>query len=154
MTTELCEFEAMLALATRTGSWSEELRQHMKSCAACKEAHRAAAFFSQVATEVAGKDPLPDPIRIWLRARLEREIEAEIRASRSRLWSLGLAGITAALGGWLAWRTSAVALSAVATELSGSTDAWLLTAAGIALVGATTGFASWQTRRRSRFWIA
>lgn len=151
MTQEFCEFEARVALAARTDSWPDGLRQHVRGCPACGEALRAAAFLGRVASEIERAAALPEPTRIWLKARLEQAIEAEIRASGAPLWSRGLAGFAAALSAWLVWRAGADTVSLLARQLSGAVDALTLTAAGIAIVGAISYLAAWRPRRRSRF---
>lgn len=148
MTTELCEFEGQSTLAARMGQWPDALRQHARGCPACSEALRAAAFLGRIVSLGDRSDSLPEPTRIWLRARIEQEIEVELRASRSRLWSLGLAGFAAALSAWAVWRAGGDALTTLAGQLPRAGEALLPTAIGIAFVGAISWYAGWRPAQR------
>jgi hypothetical protein len=69
-----CLQEENIAKAIRTGNWPPSLLTHAASCAACRDALRAAHWMSAIAgaPAAASPGPMPDPSLIWQRAQLDK----------------------------------------------------------------------------------
>jgi hypothetical protein len=79
-----CAHEAAVERAARAGTPDAALRAHIAGCAACRETFEVAAFmtrFGADAEDLAASREMPDPSRIWWRARLLQRWEAESRAT-------------------------------------------------------------------------
>lgn len=102
-----CEWEERSARATGGGHWDDELRAHVDRCQVCTDvalvtrAMRAEGIASRARTE------LPDPQRLWWRARLQARREAVAHATRPiAAWELlaSIIGLLAAVAAaWLFW---------------------------------------------------
>jgi hypothetical protein len=79
-----CAHEAAVERAARAGTPDAAIRAHLSSCAACRETFEIVGvmtrFGADAELEAANRD-LPDPSRIWWRARLLQRWEAETRAT-------------------------------------------------------------------------
>lgn len=79
-----CAHEAAVERAARGGTPDAAIRAHLASCAACRETFEIVSFMTRFGAETeheaAGRD-MPDPSRIWWRARLLQRWEAETRAT-------------------------------------------------------------------------
>ncbi|MCD4749785.1 MAG: hypothetical protein K8R59_10475 [Thermoanaerobaculales bacterium] len=96
-----CSFEERVSAAARTGSWSDELRDHCASCRDCAETTLVmAALVADAEMLAADTVPLPDPRAIWLRSRLQERRAKAVRATRVITWmqrlAIFLAGAVAA----------------------------------------------------------
>ena len=79
-----CAHEAAVERAARGGTPDAALRAHIASCAACRETFEIASWMVQFGADtedLAADHQLPDPSRIWWRARLLQRWEAESRAT-------------------------------------------------------------------------
>ncbi len=79
-----CAHEAAAERAARGGTPDAALRAHVAVCAACRETFEIASWmtrFGADAEDAAASHALPDPSRIWWRARLLQRWEAETRAT-------------------------------------------------------------------------
>ncbi len=117
---EICRFVEAVAIAARSGAWSDELRQHRNSCPACAETTLVvAALAAEAVLEAADATPLPEPRVIWLRARLaERERHAR-RATLAITWVQRAAVLAAAIAVAAAAPTALTTLRALASRLLG-----------------------------------
>ncbi len=88
-----CEHEARVARAAREGRWTQALRDHRDRCSACAETALVTAAL--VADRSLDHDPLPDPHRVWLTARLRSRRLAAERATWPITLAYRVAGITA-----------------------------------------------------------
>jgi hypothetical protein len=80
----VCAHEAAVERAARGGTPDAAIRAHLANCAACRETFEIVSFmtrFGAVADLQAASRDLPDPSRIWWRARLLQRWEAETRAT-------------------------------------------------------------------------
>ena len=79
-----CAHEAAVERAARGGTPDAAIRAHLASCAACRETFEIVSFMTRFGAdtehEAADRD-MPDPSRIWWRARLLQRWEAETRAT-------------------------------------------------------------------------
>jgi hypothetical protein len=79
-----CAHEAAAERAARGGTPDAAIRAHIAACAACRETFEIASWmtrFGADAEDAAASHALPDPSRIWWRARLLQRWEAETRAT-------------------------------------------------------------------------
>jgi hypothetical protein len=79
-----CAHEAAVERAARGGTPDAALHAHIATCAACRETFEIASWmtrFGADAEDLAASRDLPDPSRIWWRARLLQRWEAETRAT-------------------------------------------------------------------------
>jgi hypothetical protein len=79
-----CAHEAAAERAARGGTPDAAIRAHIAACAACRETFEIASWmtrFGADAEDAAESHALPDPSRIWWRARLLQRWEAETRAT-------------------------------------------------------------------------
>lgn len=135
-----CANEAVVQRAAASGRWTPDLRQHVTSCAACRD-----VFL--VTRALSGAEPAAPPRRIspailWAKARQARRRRAEAMASRILVGGqvatavLGLS-MLAYLGAEVgAWRVLALAFDALPIP-AGGLLALLLTAG---LAGLATRF--------------
>lgn len=80
-----CPFEEKIAVAGRSGQWSDELLAHVVSCASCEEIALVASYLGE--SNAAISDRLPDAGRIWFKAQIAAKTEAMERAMRPILWA-------------------------------------------------------------------
>jgi hypothetical protein len=79
-----CAHEAAVEHAARGGTPDAAITAHLASCAACRETFEIVsvmARFGADAEHLAASRDMPDPSRIWWRARLLQRWEAETRAT-------------------------------------------------------------------------
>jgi hypothetical protein len=87
MSTASCPHEEAIAVAARSGEWSEELKAHRDGCLSCAELTLVVAALAADAEDLAAMDvPLPDPSPVWLRARLASRERQYERATRAIVW--------------------------------------------------------------------
>ena len=89
-----CEHENRVARAARDNRWTDVLRDHRDRCPACAEAALVTAAL--MADQVLDRDPLPDPHRVWLTARLQARRLAAERATWPITLAYRLGGVAAA----------------------------------------------------------
>jgi len=77
-----CPREQEVVTALEAGSWSAALRQHVRTCQACADQLLVAEALAIAVAEERPDTSLPDPGRIWLRARLAERSAARARATR------------------------------------------------------------------------
>ena len=75
-----CAHEARVLAQRRPGADDPFVREHLATCAACRDAVEVAEFMGRMA---ATPDPhrLPEASRVWFRAQLVRRWDAERRAA-------------------------------------------------------------------------
>lgn len=99
-----CEHEQQVARAARENHWTDALQDHRNRCPACAEtALVTAALMTDAALD---HDPLPDPRRVWLTARVRARRHAAARAT----WPITLASR-------IAWMGAAAVMLAFAPQL-------------------------------------
>ncbi len=109
--------------------FSEPLREHLKSCAACAEIVSVYQLFQQDAAELRAAAPVPEAGRVWWRATLAARRAAAQRALRPILiaeriaWAVGAGALVALLAfaaPWLAEQMARLSISpsAVLTPVS------------------------------------
>ena len=81
MTDDLCPREADVLRASESSVWSETLRTHLATCAACREVEAVASAL-RLAVDHDDADALPSADQIWWRAQLQARRDAEARALR------------------------------------------------------------------------
>ncbi len=87
MKTKLCSHEEAVTAAARSGNWSPELKAHRDGCLTCAELTLVVAALAADAEDLAAIDtPLPDPVPIWLRAKLASRERQYRRATRAIVW--------------------------------------------------------------------
>jgi len=108
MSRRSCLQESDVARAVRTGEWSEALQAHLRDCATCRSVREAASWMQALAPAAAapaqGRDDLPDPQILWLRAQFSERQAAAERAQKMAQWVevACVAAVCACLGIWLA----------------------------------------------------
>ena len=100
-----CTWEDRIRRAARGGLWDDDLRTHVDECVLCADV--ASVSEAMHAASVTGRSDatLPEPGRVWWRARLLARREAEARATRPiAVWErfASATGLVAAAG--VAWR--------------------------------------------------
>jgi anti-sigma factor RsiW len=79
-----CAHEAAVERAARGGTPDAAVHAHLASCPACRETFEIVSFMTRFGADAeheASSRELPDPSRIWWRARLLQRWEAETRAT-------------------------------------------------------------------------
>ena len=102
-TSKGCPQEVRVLAAIRTGQWDEALEAHTAGCPACGEVALVSGTLRTFARKAEGRNRLPDPYLVWLKAQLtERQVTSH---RKSKPWYVaealgqGVAAVT--LGGWL-----------------------------------------------------
>lgn len=84
MLPSVCAHEAAVERAARAGTPDAAVTAHLASCAACRETFEIVSVMTRFGAEtehLAVSRDMPDPSRIWWRARLLQRWEAETRAT-------------------------------------------------------------------------
>lgn len=79
-----CAHEAAVERAARAGTPDAAVHAHLASCAACRETFDIVSVMTRFGADtehLAASRDMPDPSRIWWRARLLQRWEAETRAT-------------------------------------------------------------------------
>jgi hypothetical protein len=104
-----CERESEVAAAMRAGLWTEELRDHLRSCASCSETERVASALLLSAAAMGERHEPPAADLVWRRARARMQEEALKRAMRPLIFmrrvSFGFIAVFAVWVGWELWRS-------------------------------------------------
>ena len=99
-----CGWEARIQRAAVGGSWDDEVRAHIGQCSVCAEIALVAGAMR--AESIAGRAEagLPEPGRVWWRARLLAKREAIARATRPiAIWERFASVAGLAVGTVVAW---------------------------------------------------
>jgi hypothetical protein len=109
MTTE-CRFEANITDAVMDGSWTESLRTHVASCEDCAAAAEVAPWMASFSALDEREHILPDPVVLWLKAKLLRSTAAVEQAAMpiTRLQIAAYLIIAACWAALLTWKSSAL----------------------------------------------
>jgi hypothetical protein len=75
-----CPHEARVLAQRRSGADDPVAREHLATCASCREALDVAEFLGRIAT-APETHRLPEASRVWFRAQLVRRWDAERRAA-------------------------------------------------------------------------
>jgi len=84
MLPSVCAHEAAVERAARAGTPDAAVRAHLASCGACREAFEIVSVMMRFGADtehLAASRDMPDPSRIWWRARLLQRWDAETRAT-------------------------------------------------------------------------
>lgn len=84
MLPSVCAHEAAVESAARAGTPDAAVIAHLASCAACRETFEVVSVMTRFGADtehLAASRDMPDPSRIWWRARLLQRWEAETRAT-------------------------------------------------------------------------
>ncbi|HKW88462.1 MAG TPA: hypothetical protein VJN21_06870 [Candidatus Acidoferrales bacterium] len=81
-----CSFETKVAEASRSGVWSDSLREHVGGCRACEDLALVTGYLSAASQTPQDEDALPGVGRIWNRAQAAARAAAMERALRPILW--------------------------------------------------------------------
>jgi hypothetical protein len=87
-----CRFEASIVDAVRSNAWTDELNNHIATCASCKDVIRVAGDLHIIADETPIPTSLPNHRLIWLKAQV---LQKQKRVARLEL--LGKLGACAAV---------------------------------------------------------
>ena len=100
-----CIWEDRIRRAARGGLWDDDLRTHVDECGTCADvALVSEAMHAESVTGTSGTT-LPEPGRVWWRARLLARREAEARATRPiAVWERFAAATGLVAGASVAWR--------------------------------------------------
>jgi hypothetical protein len=72
MTKRECDYEVGVIRAAKDGSWTDELRTHLKSCQNCRDAVLIGSSLAGLAVSTAVPTSLPTAQVLWLKARIAR----------------------------------------------------------------------------------
>jgi len=102
-----CEWEERIARATGDGHWDDDLRAHVDRCPVCADVALVARTMHAESIANRVRTELPDPQRLWWRARVHARRETVARATRPiAAWELvaSTTGLLAAVAAvWLFW---------------------------------------------------
>lgn len=107
---DTCPFEPNILEAAQSGTWTEALRAHARSCEDCAAAAEVASWMSEFALHDDREHILPDPSVLWLKARLLQSSAAVERAALPITRAMIVAYLVIAAG-WatlLTWKWSAL----------------------------------------------
>jgi len=79
---ESCRRERDVRRAAASGTWTDELRAHVASCADCDAAASVSPWLARFAAIPDREHILPDPSVVWLKAQLMRNTTAAERVLR------------------------------------------------------------------------
>lgn len=143
MSTQTCRRAEEVRRAAKESAWTEELRDHVGSCAACGEEALLASFFARLASETQDLPTLPDAGAVRLasllalrRSRAERLVRA-LSVATAVAWTCG--GAAAAAVAARAWPLAGARLAALAGEIPRSAAAALAISPGSALLALGAG---------------
>ena len=111
MSQELCEREALVMAAARSGAWTSALEEHVAGCAMCAETKRVAQLF----LGRAASEPLPANL-VWQRLQARRRQQVIRRAMRCMAMMCVMAAVYAVV--LTAWYLPQFAHAQLATNLS------------------------------------
>lgn len=100
MKREPCSFEVHVVAATRSGSWTNALREHAAACASCRETLDALAALQRLATQTLA--PTPPPFAT-MRLRAEFARRQRLRARRDPVQAYVPTAVAAVLVAGLFW---------------------------------------------------
>lgn len=87
MSLPACEWEDRIQRAARSGFWNPDLCAHVRHCAVCADVALVASALHAEAVASRVDAEVPEPGRVWWRARLLARQEAVVRATRPiALW--------------------------------------------------------------------
>ncbi|HLW42853.1 MAG TPA: hypothetical protein VKS00_00120 [Candidatus Acidoferrales bacterium] len=101
-----CNLEEKIAVAIRTGQWSDALLAHVADCHACEEVAVAASYLCESSHAAGLNAALPDASRIWWKAQVAANVEVIEKALRPIVWvrrvafGAGAAVLVAAVVAW------------------------------------------------------
>ena len=134
MKDRLCTFEDNVLEAARRGAWTAELNRHLMDCRACSDAVSIDRLLLTEANSIPEPSTLPDPSRIWIRAKQQRLLQAADRATRpiraAERIALGAGAVGLAVGTAMSWTTVRSWLGQAVTSIAhvgGGTDSVLPT---------------------------
>lgn len=107
---DTCPFEPNVIAAAESGTWSEALRAHTRSCEDCAAAAEVGTWMLDFARRDDREHILPDPSVLWLKAKLLGSSAAVERAALPITRSL-IAAYLVIAAGWaalLTWKWSAL----------------------------------------------
>ena len=107
---DTCPFEPNVLHAAESGTWSEALRAHTRSCEDCAAAAEVSAWMGDFASRDDREHILPDPSVLWLKAQLLGSSAAVERAALPITRSL-IAAYLIIAAGWatlVTWKWSAL----------------------------------------------
>jgi hypothetical protein len=122
-----CPQEANVLKAARAGIGEESIATHIEACLTCRELARTAPWMHSLAQSSASARPLPDPARIWWRARLsEKQAKAE-RAQELFEWAeiISASVLCAAFAAWFIWDWSAIQFQFASALTRALPHSWL-----------------------------
>jgi hypothetical protein len=97
-----CERESDVVEALRSGSFSDELREHVGGCAMCAEAEPVAKMLLQAASVLHRQNEPPPAGLVWRRAQAQKRELALKRAARPLIFMRALSGVyTVLFAVWL-----------------------------------------------------
>jgi len=112
----MCPREQETMNAVRTGQWTNELRAHFASCAACAETAMVAGFLEQAAGTADTR--VPEAGFVWWKSQLRARREAAARAERpivvaERAAAVGTVLVAVWAAAWFSTESALVAMAAV-----------------------------------------
>ncbi len=125
-----CERESDVMEALRSGTFSDELREHVGSCAICAEAQPVAKMLLQTASVLRRQGEPQAAGLVWRRAQAQKRELALKRAARPLIFMRALSGAYAVL--FAAW----VLRTFWHSELLGKVSGWNGMQSGTAYLGA------------------
>ena len=104
MRQKMCARERAVANAARMGMASEDLLDHVTTCAVCKDVMSAATAMRSLAVDLETDSGLPDARWLWRRRLLEEKETEMAQAQRPiHLVECGSVLTVLVLGGWITW---------------------------------------------------
>jgi len=135
-----CQRECDVVEALRGGSFPDELRSHVGSCAICAETQPVAQMLLQAASVVRVDHELSDAGLVWRRVQARKQEIALKRATRPLIYMRALSVVYVVLfAAWLLhsfWRSSSMEQI---SRWSGSQDGTACFGAAIAVVAIAIG---------------
>jgi hypothetical protein len=117
-----CPMEETILAATRSEGFTDEVSRHLSTCRSCSDAVTVDRLFQLESRALPELDRLPDPRRIWLRARQQRLAQAAQQATRPirmvEKLAMGTGAAGLAVGTAMAWPLVRSWLSGTATLLT------------------------------------
>jgi len=129
---DICRYERDMVAAAESGQWTDELREHARTCADCAAAASVSAWMNLLGRTDERQHKLPDPSIVWLKSQILRGSMVAERASRpvtllQIISYVGVAGAWAAflsvkwpsIQGWISgWSPHDIASHAAAGPVS------------------------------------
>lgn len=99
---DICRYEHEMVAAAESGQWTDELREHARTCADCAAAVSVSAWMDLLGRTDERQHKLPDPSVVWLKSQILRGSMVVERASRP-ITLLQIISYVGVAGAWAAF---------------------------------------------------